>query len=176
MARLGLSAPVLWLFCFVLCVFEAGAKADHSVSLRRNKREWIIPPQILEENVDYTKQSSIARIRSDKENPSKGPIKYVLKGIGADQEPYNLFVVDTNTGNVRITGILDREEIAQYNLSGVALYPDGTVAENDIQLRIKVKDQNDNSPIFSPITAGSVKELSAVGKSIQISFFLLIWM
>lgn len=39
------------------------------------------------------------------------------------------------------------------------------MAENDIQLRIKVKDQNDNAPIFMPISTGSVKELSPIGKS-----------
>lgn len=44
------------------CVFEAGAKTDHSISLRRNKREWIVPPKILEENEDYTRQESIARV------------------------------------------------------------------------------------------------------------------
>lgn len=45
------------------CVFKARAKADHPISLQRHKREWIVPPQILEENVDYTKQSFIARVR-----------------------------------------------------------------------------------------------------------------
>ncbi|MCI4389384.1 hypothetical protein PGIGA_G00097330 [Pangasianodon gigas] len=170
MARLWRSAPLLFLVCFVIwCVFETGAKADHPVPLQRHRREWIVPPQILEENVDYTKQSFIARIRSDKEDPSKGPIRYSLKGIGADQPPYNLFVVDPSTGNVRVTGLLDRENIAQYNLSGVALYPDGSVAENDIQLRIKVKDQNDNAPIFLPISTGSVNELSAIGKSVTLT-------
>ncbi|TSK58111.1 Desmoglein-2 [Bagarius yarrelli] len=168
MTRLWRSTPILWLFVFVvLCGFEA--KADHSVSLRRNKREWIVPPQILEENVDYTKQLFIAKIRSDKEDPNKGPIKYALKGIGADQPPYNLFIVEPSTGKVRITGILDRESIAQYNLSGVALYPDGSVAENDIQLRIKVKDQNDCPPVFLPISVGSVKELSTVVMKLNVT-------
>lgn len=44
-------------------VFGAEAKTVHSGSLRRYKREWIVPPQILEENVDYTKQIYIARVR-----------------------------------------------------------------------------------------------------------------
>ncbi|KAF7690207.1 hypothetical protein HF521_012011 [Silurus meridionalis] len=154
-------------FVVIWCVFEAKAKADHAVSLQRHRREWIVPPQVLEENVDYTKQSSIARIRSDREDASKGPIRYSLKGIGADQPPYHLFVVEPSTGNVRVTGILDREEIGQYNLSGIATYPDGTVAEADIQLRIKVKDQNDNAPVFLPISTGSVNELSSIGTTVM---------
>lgn len=44
-------------------------------------------------------------------------MKYSLRGIGADQNPFNLFVVNPETGLVRITEILDRENIAQYNVS-----------------------------------------------------------
>ncbi|XP_060773614.1 desmoglein-2.1-like [Neoarius graeffei] len=162
------SVPLLCLFCFIIwCVFEAGAKADHSVSLQRHRREWIVPPQILEENVDYTKKPFIARIRSDKTNDSNAVIRYSLKGIGADMPPYNLFIVDPSNGNVKVTGILDRETISQYNLSGIATYADGSVAENDIQLRVKVKDQNDNAPIFLPVSTGSVNELSKRGTTVM---------
>ncbi|XP_060773617.1 desmoglein-2.1-like isoform X1 [Neoarius graeffei] len=162
------SVPLLCLFCFIIwCVFEAGAKADHSVSLQRHRREWIIPPQILEENVDYTKKPFIARIKSDVEVENKGVIRYSLKGIGADMPPYNLFIVDPSNGNVKVTGILDRETISQYHLSGIATYTDGSVAENDIQLRVKVKDQNDNAPIFLPMSTGSVYELSKRGTTVM---------
>uniref|UniRef100_A0AAY5F2M2 Cadherin domain-containing protein n=1 Tax=Electrophorus electricus TaxID=8005 RepID=A0AAY5F2M2_ELEEL len=137
-----------------------------SVALHRQKREWVVPPKILEENVDYTKSGPIARIRSDKEEI--GRLRYSLSGIGADMTPYNLFVVDASTGEVRITGILDREEIAQYNISGKATFVNRTEAENIIQLRIKVKDQNDNSPIFpTDISPGSVYELSASDSSVM---------
>ncbi|XP_060773607.1 desmoglein-2.1-like [Neoarius graeffei] len=162
------SVPLLCLFCFIIwCVFEAGAKADHSVSLQRHRREWIIPPQILEENVDYTKKPFIARIMSDEAVEHKGVIRYSLKGIGADKPPYNLFVVNPSTGEVKVTGILDREEISQYNLSGVAVHADTSMAESDIQLTIKVKDQNDNPPIFLPIGTGSVYELSKRGTTVM---------
>lgn len=48
-------------------------------------------------------------------------MRYSLKGIGADQNPFNLFVVNPETGYVRITGLLDREQIAQYNVSKMAM-------------------------------------------------------
>uniref|UniRef100_A0A8B9KMN8 Cadherin domain-containing protein n=1 Tax=Astyanax mexicanus TaxID=7994 RepID=A0A8B9KMN8_ASTMX len=120
------------------------------------------------ENVDYTKKEFIARIRSDKDDGQKNLVRYALRGVGVDQPPFNLFVVNPDNGNVRITGLLDRESIPQFNLSGVATFINGTVAENDIQLRIKVKDQNDNAPIFPPsISPGSVYELSPVGTSVM---------
>lgn len=55
------------------------------------------------------------QIRSDKSGNTK--LSYYLKGAGADQEPYNLFVVDEKTGFVKVTGILDREKIPGYNVS-----------------------------------------------------------
>lgn len=48
-------------------------------------------------------------------------MRYSLKGVGADKEPFNLFVVNPENGYVRITGILDRESIAQYNVSQMAV-------------------------------------------------------
>lgn len=59
------------------------------------------------------------QIRSDEEFTS--PVIYSLKGKGATEHPVNLFIVDKNTGNVKITGILDREEIPEYNVSPVSI-------------------------------------------------------
>ncbi len=44
-------------------------------------------------------------------------MRYSLKGVGADQEPFNLFVVNPENGYVKITGLLNRESIAQFNVS-----------------------------------------------------------
>ncbi|XP_051951196.1 desmoglein-2-like [Xyrauchen texanus] len=167
MAR-RMSPAVAFLFCFGLShVFEVEGRFQHSVALHRQKREWIIPPQILEENVDYTKKEFIAKIRSDKDDFQGKNVRYSLKGIGADREPFNLFVVNPETGYVRITGLLDREKIQQYNLTGLATFSDGQIAENEIGLRIKVKDQNDNPPIFGPLVTGSVDELSPPGTQVM---------
>ncbi len=37
------------------------------------------------------------------------------------------------------------------------------IAENDIGLRIRVRDQNDNTPVFGTMNPGAVDELSAPG-------------
>uniref|UniRef100_A0AAQ4PVU7 Cadherin domain-containing protein n=1 Tax=Gasterosteus aculeatus aculeatus TaxID=481459 RepID=A0AAQ4PVU7_GASAC len=139
--------------------------ASSGDNLVRKKREWILPPRPLMENEDYTQQDFIAKIRSDAE--SSMDIEYALEGIGANERPYGLFIVDPKTGFIRVTKVLDREVIDTYNLSGVAKYKDGRHAEKKIDIRIKVVDVNDNPPVFGDIKPGSVKELSAAGTSVM---------
>lgn len=55
------------------------------------------------------------QIRSDFETHRN--ISYSLEGIGANQYPFNVFVVDSNTGLIRVTQLLDREVISTYNVS-----------------------------------------------------------
>ncbi|KAL7871869.1 hypothetical protein SRHO_G00068520 [Serrasalmus rhombeus] len=126
---------------------------------QRRKRDWVIPAVKLVENVDYTKYQFIAQIGSDVGDN----LLYTLKGPGADQPPYNLFVVDEKTGKVQITGILDREDISSYKLVGVAWYRNNTIAEGAIKLPFEVEDQNDNPPVFMKPQPASVYEGSPVG-------------
>ena len=58
----------------------------------------------------------VFQIRSDNEK-LEGDVEYSLTGVGADKYPFNLFVVDPVSGWVKVTGILDREVISQYNVS-----------------------------------------------------------
>lgn len=136
----------------------------NSEFLVRKRREWILPPKPLKENEDYTQKEYIAKIRSDFEDNFN--IRYALQGIGANQAPFNVFVVDSQTGFIRVTKILDREEIDTYNLSGIATYLDGSHAETQIGIKIKVLDENDNAPKFSVIKPGKVDERSAVGTEV----------
>ncbi|KAM4605608.1 desmoglein-2-like protein [Polymixia lowei] len=145
---------------FLLSFFHVVAEGGGLV-LRRQKREWIIPPRKLHENIDYTGLEYIAKIRSDEEYKSK--VTYSLTGFGADKSPIGLFTVNSDTGLVRINGLLDREKIPSYNLLGVAKYNNGTRAEKDIDLLIKVLDANDCPPVFKMEQTGSVNESSAAG-------------
>uniref|UniRef100_A0A673JU07 Desmoglein-2-like n=1 Tax=Sinocyclocheilus rhinocerous TaxID=307959 RepID=A0A673JU07_9TELE len=129
----------------------------------RQKREWIIPPHKLKENVNYINRDYIAKIRSDEE--TRTSIQYSLTGSGADQPPVNLFTVDSETGLVKIHGVLDREKTPVYYLRGVARFLNGSHAEKDIDLRIVVEDENDNAPVFN-LTTGAVYERSARGTAV----------
>lgn len=46
-------------------------------------------------------------------------IEYSLEGVGASEYPFNVFVVNPKNGFIRLTKILDREEIALYKVSNL---------------------------------------------------------
>ncbi|XP_061111721.1 desmoglein-2-like protein [Conger conger] len=153
-------AGIYLLLLHMLTVLIVKVDTEGIIKLQRQKREWIIPPRRLKENVDYRHQV-IAKIRSDEE--TRTSIRYSLTGHGADKEPFGLFVVDAQNGEVRVTQILDREKTAVYKLQGMAKFANGSQAERNVDLRIVVEDQNDNDPVFSIIEAGAVSELSQTG-------------
>lgn len=51
-------------------------------------------------------------------------------------------------------------------LTGVARFRNGTVAEERIDLRIEVEDENDNPPVFMPIPVARVNESSPPGRTL----------
>ncbi|KAK7945585.1 hypothetical protein WMY93_001313 [Mugilogobius chulae] len=122
--------------------------------------EWVIPPRPIYENENYMTYDYIARIRSAKENFTK--ILYSLHGPGVNESPFNIFGINQDSGYVKIYAILDREERASYELKGRATFLNGSLAENDIPLLIKVLDKNDCTPVIK-LQTGSVKEASAIG-------------
>ncbi|XP_053486124.1 desmoglein-2-like protein [Ictalurus furcatus] len=140
---------------FCTTVIWAEASKEELRTLNRQKREWIIPPKKLVENVDYTTGDFIAKIRSDEE--TRTDVEYSLIGAAVDE---GLFSVGRKNGYVKIHGILDREKTASYELKGRATLINGKLAERDLDLKIIVLDQNDNAPEFKVQMIGSVYELS----------------
>uniref|UniRef100_A0A7N8XNZ0 Desmoglein-2-like n=1 Tax=Mastacembelus armatus TaxID=205130 RepID=A0A7N8XNZ0_9TELE len=163
MVRLGSAVFVLLLLFVRQGVSVVRAKSGDN--LVRKRREWVPPPKLLTENVDYTNVVFVAKIHSDYDDGT-GNIYYSLEGIGANQYPFHVFRIDPRTGLIRVNQILDREEIDTYSLSGVATFNNGTEAERKIDIRFKVVDQNDNGPVFGPLSVGVVDELSPTGTSV----------
>ncbi|KAM6962568.1 desmoglein-2.1-like [Aplochiton taeniatus] len=160
MVYLSTLTMKLGLIILLSCDWAQGGTSKQR-QLRRHRREWVIPAQSLKENVDYTKKIFVAKIRSDMDINAK--MYYSLIGVGANLDPVNLFVVGEDTGLIRIRGILDREERDSYLLTGVARYRNGTGAEDRIDLKITVEDENDNPPVFGPVPEARVKEMSPTG-------------
>ncbi|CAG5896669.1 unnamed protein product [Menidia menidia] len=148
------------LVIFLITLVPVSGRGN-GAGLHRQKREWILAPRQLFENHDYTTYDYIAKIRSDKENFTR--VIYSVTGPGVDEEPRNRFGVDAKTGFVKVFTILDREDIPIYHLKGIAKFTNGTRAENDIDLMIKVVDENDCPPVIKIHQVGYVNESSAEG-------------
>ncbi|XP_062411297.1 desmoglein-2.1-like [Sardina pilchardus] len=152
---------LLLLSGLALLVLSEGAGHGPHYKRRRQKRDWVIAPKTLTENEDHRVLPFVAKIRSDRDDGL--PVYYYLKGPGADENPVNLFMV-TKDGLVRITGILDREVQAEYNMMGYAAFKkNNSLAEPPIAVSIKVVDMNDNAPEFEPLQPVSIYEDSPVG-------------
>ncbi|NWW51073.1 DSG2 protein, partial [Pedionomus torquatus] len=136
---------------------------SHPNSLLRQKREWTVPPAFIREEEDNSYKNPIARIHSDLEDAGV-VVTYTISGQGVTEPPYGLFVIDGRTGDLNITGRVDREKTPMLLLRGHALDKTGAKVEEPIDLPIKIVDINDNPPVFShEIFVGSVEELSEIG-------------
>lgn len=54
--------------------------------------------------------------------------------------------------------------IILFQLSGVARYRDGRLAEENVPVPFRITDANDETPVFAEIKPGTVTELSATGQ------------
>ncbi|XP_031425152.1 B-cadherin-like [Clupea harengus] len=130
--------------------------------LRRRKRDWIIPDIKMPENTRGPFPELLVQIKTSHSKELK--IVYSITGAGADQPPLNLFTIDAETGTLYITQPLDREKQAHYLLLAHAVAVGGTQAEDPMELKVIVIDQNDNKPIFTQNPfLGSVAEASKIG-------------
>ncbi|XP_062424138.1 desmoglein-2-like [Rhea pennata] len=136
---------------------------SHPHSLVRQKREWIVPPAFIREEEDSSYRNPIAKIHSDFEE--KGiVVTYTISGQGVTEPPYGLFVINGKTGDLNITGKVDREKTPMLLVRGHALDKTGAKLEEPIDLPIKILDINDNDPVFSlDFFVGSIEELSEAG-------------
>nr|XP_048696483.1 desmoglein-2 [Caretta caretta] len=166
----GLEALLLVTICLNfgnglhLEVFNQAAKNDNlsnQNSKIREKREWVVPPAMISEEDDNLKINPIAKISSDHADDPGVVITYSISGQGVTD---GLFVINGKTGELNITRRVDREKTPMFNLKGHAHDQNGKKVEEPIDLRIKVKDINDNYPVFSEeVFIGSVEELSESG-------------
>ncbi|KAM6410652.1 uncharacterized protein J5M81_000923 [Pluvialis apricaria] len=136
---------------------------SHPNSLVRQKREWTVPPAFIREEEDNSYKNPIARIHSDLEDTGV-VVTYTISGQGVTEPPYGLFVINGKTGDLNVTGIVDREKTPMLLLRGHALDKTGAKLEEPIDLPIKIVDINDNFPVFShEFFVGSIEELSETG-------------
>ncbi|XP_058011524.1 cadherin-1 [Ahaetulla prasina] len=137
-----------------------------SPGLRRQKRDWVIPPILCSENERGPFPKNLVLIKSSKEKEST--VYYSITGEGADRPPVGTFIIERETGQLKVTRPLDREKIPRYQLFCHAVLANGQTAEEPMEVIINVVDQNDNRPLFTKsVFEGSVEEGAKPGTSVM---------
>ncbi|XP_037012687.2 desmoglein-1-like [Artibeus jamaicensis] len=128
-------------------------------SIKRQKREWIKFAAACREGEDNSKRNPIAKIHSD--CAANQQVTYHISGVGIDQPPYGIFVVNQKTGEINITSIVDREVTPFFIIYCRAVNAQGQDLERVLELRVRILDINDNPPVFSMSTfLGQIEENS----------------
>ncbi|XP_053304542.1 cadherin-1-like isoform X2 [Spea bombifrons] len=134
--------------------------------LRRQKREWVIPPISVSENEKGTFPKRLVQIKSSR--ATEVTVFYSITGQGADTPPVGVFTMETRTGWLLVNAPLDRETIPMYTIQVHAVSSDGISVEQPMEIIIKVIDQNDNKPQFTQqVFEGSVPEGSRPGTPVM---------
>lgn len=102
---------------------------------------------------------------SDRDEGRNGDIEYSLANnandANVDALPFTLGTVD---GLLRVTGRIDRELRADYQLAVVARDRGEPPLSTTMRLLVRVLDENDNSPVFDPKQySASVAENASIG-------------
>ncbi|XP_028818498.1 cadherin-2-like [Denticeps clupeoides] len=92
-----------------------GMAVDGGGTLRRMKRDWVIPPINVPENSRGQFPEDLVTIRSDRE--WNGRLRYSVTGPGADQPPTGIFIINPINGQLSVTKPLDRELISNFHVS-----------------------------------------------------------
>ncbi|KAJ8271316.1 hypothetical protein COCON_G00101750 [Conger conger] len=134
-----------------------------SKGLKRQKRDWVIPPINFPENDRGPFPKQMVQIRSSRDK--EVPVHYKITGPGADQPPVQLFKIDRDSGWLSVTQPLDRERQDKYKLFAHAeAVGETTAAEDPMEIIIFVIDQNDEKPKFTEETFfGKLAEGSKAG-------------
>uniref|UniRef100_A0A673U419 Desmoglein 3 n=1 Tax=Suricata suricatta TaxID=37032 RepID=A0A673U419_SURSU len=171
--RMSRALAILMVLGLVLGELRIETKGQHGEEetavqgLRRYKREWVKFAKPCREREDNSKRNPIAKITSDFQATQK--ITYRISGMGIDQPPFGIFVVDKNTGEINITAIVDREETPSFQITCHAMNAQGQDVEKPLILTVKILDVNDNPPIFSQsVFMGEIEENSASNSLVMI--------
>ncbi|NXP29942.1 CADH1 protein, partial [Scytalopus superciliaris] len=139
---------------------------EHGHGLRRQKRDWVIPPINCPENERGPFPKKLVQIKSNKDKETK--VFYSITGQGADTIPEGVFIIERETGWLEVTQPLDREERNKYVLYSHAVSANGQPVEDPMEIIITVTDQNDNRPVFTqPVFVGYIAENAKPGTSVM---------
>ncbi|XP_013178590.1 PREDICTED: protein dachsous [Papilio xuthus] len=108
--------------------------------------------------------AEVARVKAiDKDNGINATVTYSILNE-RDMDGYGVFVIDSNTGVIKTSTVLDHEERSIYRLT-VAATDSGLPPRQTVrQLKVEVLDLNDNRPTFTSSSLSfKVKENAKIG-------------
>ncbi|XP_026519008.1 cadherin-1-like, partial [Terrapene carolina triunguis] len=98
---------------FCPCLQAAGLMVPKaSPGKKRQKRDWVIPPINCPENERGPFPKQLVQIKSNRDKETK--VFYSITGQGADTPPVGVFIIERETGWLKVTKPLDREDISHY--------------------------------------------------------------
>ncbi|TKC44829.1 hypothetical protein EI555_007355, partial [Monodon monoceros] len=132
-------------------------------SIRRQKREWIKFAAACREGEDNSKRNPIAKIHSD--CAANQQVTYRISGVGIDQPPYGIFVINQKTGEINITSIVDREVTPFFIvnlLSGCEFtgsrFRENSRAQNTLVMMLNATDADEPNNLNSKIAFKIVRQ------------------
>ncbi|XP_038041264.1 cadherin-1 [Anas platyrhynchos] len=168
-------APCTFLLLLLLLLLQVTVLSTHvddvafsksGRSLRRQKRDWVIPPISCPENHRGPFPKQLVQIKSNKDKEIK--VFYSITGQGVDSPPVGVFTIERETGWLEVTKPLDREEIEKYVIFSHAVSANGQPVEDPMEIIITVRDQNDNKPVFTKqLFVGYIEENAKPGTSVM---------
>lgn len=132
------------------------------VTLKRVKRRWGPPPFNILENDKGPFPKYIDTIVSD--SSTTHTVFYEISGPGIDEEPANVFSLESETGKFYMLQSIDREQYPVFNMV-VQVYDVNTHQETDnpLPIIVEVDDENDNAPTVDGPILCTVAEKSKAG-------------
>jgi len=87
----------------------------------------------------------------------------------SNESVIGMFVCDSSTGSISLTGELDRESVAEYRLSILAIDRGVPRMSSVVEVVVTVSDENDNAPVFIHSSySGAVNEDALPGTIILV--------
>ncbi|XP_051984119.1 cadherin-18-like [Xyrauchen texanus] len=108
--------------------------------------------------------TEVGMVSAQDPDSTRSKIRYA---IDQNAEEGTIFSIDANTGLIKTTRTLDREEVALHNITVMASEIDNPDLVSFVPVTVQVLDVNDNAPYIATDSALIVCESSKAGQVIQ---------
>ncbi|KAA0708768.1 Desmocollin-3 Precursor [Triplophysa tibetana] len=146
-----------WRVDVILTCKDKATQKSGNVVHRRLKRRWRPLPFDIVENENPPFPKDVKMIASD--SSVNHTVYYKISGQGVTTDPVGLFTLDRDTGMLRVTRAVDREQYPRFDFKA-QVFDIRTHVETDayLPITVNVEDKNDNAPQFVGMRVFTVQE------------------